>query len=154
MNIEDLLKETLAELLKFFSESDAQIDVTTDQNTYKINVSGLKNAAMLIGYHGENLHALQHIFKTIAHKKSDQHELSIILDIDNYKKEHENNIISLAERKVEILRKTKKIQILPPMPAYLRRIIHIHFVQDKFNDVQTESVGEFDHRQITLKLKK
>jgi len=156
MDIENSLKEIIQDLLKFFSEKSAKIEITAEtaeKDAYRINISGLNSAAMLIGYHGENLRALQYIFRIIAVKKLNQQKLNIILDIDNYKKEYEDNIISFAERKAEILRKTKKIQILPPMPSYLRKIIHMHFIQDKFSDIQTESIGEYDNRQITLKLK-
>lgn len=153
METEKILQETLDEILKYFAEPQIKTEIIVDGNTYKTNISGLSSAAMLIGYHGETLQALQHIYKALSFKKLGEREINIVLDVDNYKKEHEDNIISLAERKVELLRKNKGIQILPPMPAYLRRIIHLHFVQEKFNDIQTESVGENDHRQVTLKLK-
>ncbi|MBI5152549.1 KH domain-containing protein [Candidatus Peregrinibacteria bacterium] len=153
METEKLLQEILEELIKYFTEPSVKIEITSDNTTYKANIAGLKNAAMLIGYHGETLHSLQHIFKALAFKRLGEMGINIVLDVDNYKKEHEDNILNLAERKVELLRKTKKIQILPPMPAYLRRIVHMHFVQEKFQDIQTESVGENDHRQVTLKLK-
>lgn len=153
METEKTLNEILEELLKYFSEPSAKVEITADGNTYKINISGLSSAAMLIGYHGETLHSLQHIFKSLAFRRLGDMEINLVLDVDNYKKEHEDSIIGFAERKVEILRKTKQIQILPPMPAYLRRLVHLHFVQDGFKDIQTESVGENDHRQVTLKLK-
>lgn len=153
MDVENILKETLDEMLKFMSEPDVKIEITNDDNTYKVNVSGLKNSAILIGYHGENLYAFQHILKALAFKKIENKPMNIILDIDNYRKEHEDNIISFAERKVEILRKTRCVQILPPMPAYLRRLVHLHLAQEKFQDIATESIGDMEHRQVTLKLK-
>ena len=77
-------------------------------------------------------------------------DFTIVVDVDNYRKRQEDNVINLAERKVDMARKTTKMQVLPPMSPYFRRVVHLHLTKDQFDDVKTESIGDGDHRQVTI----
>ncbi|HBB02797.1 MAG: jag protein, spoIIIJ-associated protein [Candidatus Peregrinibacteria bacterium GW2011_GWF2_38_29] len=149
-DFEDILRELLNKALRTFT---GKIEITEENETYRVNIISPEDSAVLIGYHGETLQALQHIYKTLIFRKFPDKKISLTLDIDNYKKAHEDSLIQLAERKVSLARKNNQTQIMPPMPAYMRRLIHMHLLQEQFSDIATESVGEGESRQVTIKLK-
>ena len=163
MELERMILQTLEEFSKQVGMNITNIELSkSDEGTYRANIEA-ENANMLIGHHGENLISLQHVIKLILWKKieeqnngkknEDADSFGFILDIENYRKRQEENIIKLAEQKAEIVRKTRHSQSLPPMSPYFRRIIHVHFTQSQFKDLETVSVGEGDYRQITIRSK-
>lgn len=149
--METLIQETVEEILKRLSTPFRRVRVEVKENsTYRINIES-EEPSLLIGHHGENIHALQSLLRIIIWKKQ-QGEYNIIVDVDDYRKRQEENVIKMAERKVDVVRKTGSAQSLPPMSPYFRRIVHI-YLADKFKDISTESVGEGDHRHLTIKPK-
>lgn len=151
--IAETLEELLKDLLNRLGVDYNKIDVTEEEkDNFSINIQS-ENPSLLIGYHGENIHALQHILKVLAWRQSNNEQFNVLVDVDNYRKRQEENIIELTERKIETLRKTGKKQSLPPMSAYFRRKVHLHCMGAGYDDVETYSEGEGDRRHIVLKLK-
>jgi spoIIIJ-associated protein len=154
MNIEDVLKETIESILKYLEVKVSEIEVSeSEKDLFHINIKS-ENASLLIGHHGENIQALQHLVKVLAWEKmQNDNQFHVILDIDDYRKRQEESIISMASRKVDILRRTGRPQILPPMSPYFRRKIHLHLMGSGFDDVETISKGEGEERHIIIQLK-
>lgn len=152
MEIDKALKETLEQILvKLEAPFNEVLIEKEDQNgtdLYRLNIE-TEDPSMLIGFHGENIHSLQHLLKVIAWKKT-KADFNILLDVDNYRQRQEQNVINLTDRKIEMVRKTKKTQVLPPMSPYFRRVVHLHVTNSEHNDVKTESIGDGDHRQVTI----
>ncbi len=152
MNIESVLKKTLEDLLikleTPFENINIEKENQNNSDLYRINIE-TEDPSMLIGFHGETIHALQHLLKVLSWEKT-KAEYNILVDVDNYRQRQEDNVINLAKRKVEMARKTKKTQVLPPMSPYFRRVIHLYLNNDDFKDIATESIGETDHRQVTI----
>ncbi len=149
--METQLQEIVEELLNGLSTPfrKIKIDVRED-NTYRINIES-EEPSLLIGHHGENIFALQNILKNIAWKQIPG-EYKILLDVDDYRKRQEENVINMAERKADMARKTSSEQSLPAMSPYFRRVVHL-YLADKFQDLTTESAGEGDFRHIVVKPK-
>jgi len=156
MKTEELIKENLENLLIKMKLEFSNITVEKkDEQTYIVNVENSEDASLLIGHHGETMRSLQHILKVLCWSKSkNPEEFNIVLDIGNYRKKQEENVINLAERKVEFVRKTRRAQSLPPMSPYFRRIVHMHLMSPGFEDIETMSSGEGDSRHIIIKQKK
>jgi spoIIIJ-associated protein len=153
MDIEDTLKETLEELLKRIEVEYTKITIDEDEkDNFSINIHS-ENPSLLIGYHGENIQALQHLLKVLVWQKCPSEQFNILLDIDDYRKRQEENVISLAIRKIEKLRETGRKQSLPAMSPYFRRKIHTLCMSPGYNDIETFSEGDGDTRHIILKLK-
>ncbi len=125
-----------------------------ETNSFKINIE-TSHPNLMIGHHGENINAVQHIIKLILWAELDRENITekpeISLDIENYRRRQEQNIINLAERKVEMVRKLSSPQSLPVMTPYFRRLVHLYLAQEKFNDIKTESEGEGELRHIVIK---
>lgn len=153
MDIEELLKETLEELLNRLGTEYHKITVTEEEkDDFLINVES-EEPSLMIGYHGENIQALQHILKVLVWKKARNENFNILLDIDDYRKRQEENVITLAERKVEAARKTGRPQKLPPMSPYFRRKVHLYCMGAGFDDIETLSEGADERRYVIIKLK-
>ena len=154
MNIEDVLKETTEDLLKHLGIVVTELEVSEEEkDLFHVNIKS-ENASLLIGHHGENIQALQHLVKVLSWEKlQNDNQFHVIVDIDNYRKRQEDTVISLAERKVEFLRRTRRPQILPPMSPYFRRKIHLHLMGSGFDDIETTSEGDDDLRHVVIQLK-
>jgi spoIIIJ-associated protein len=154
MNIEDVLKETTEDLLKHLGIVVTELEVSEEEkDLFHVNIKS-ENASLLIGHHGENIQALQHLVKVLSWEKlKNDNQFHVIVDIDNYRKRQEDTVISLAERKVEFLRRTRRPQILPPMSPYFRRKIHLHLMGSGFDDIETTSEGDDDTRHVVIQLK-
>ncbi|MCX6735274.1 MAG: KH domain-containing protein [Candidatus Peregrinibacteria bacterium] len=153
MDIEDVLKETLEEILKKLGTNYTKILISEDEkDSYVVNIKS-DEPSLLIGYHGENIQALQHLLKVLVWKKCDTEKFNILVDVDDYRKRQEDNVIALSQRKVDAVRKTGRKQILPPMSPYFRRKIHLYCMGAGFDDIETASEGEGDRRHIVIKLK-
>lgn len=147
-----LIQETVEEILTKLNTPFRKVRLEKlDETTYRANIES-EEPSLLIGHHGENIHAIQNIVRLIIWSKEPESKMNVIIDVDNYRKRQEDNVISLAERKVEALHKTNEMQSLPPMSAYFRRIVHLHLA-GKYEDITTESVGEGDFRYLTIKSK-
>ncbi|MBN1494168.1 KH domain-containing protein [Candidatus Peregrinibacteria bacterium] len=146
--IQEILEQLLIKLEAPYEKVTVDKETALDSDIYKLNIEA-EDPSMLIGFHGETIHALQHLLKIIAWKKTNS-EFNIVLDVDNYKKRQEDNVLNLAKRKVDMARKTRKTQILPPMSGYFRRLVHLYLANPEFEDLKTESIGDGDHRQVTI----
>jgi spoIIIJ-associated protein len=153
MDLEELLKETLEELLNRLEVEYSNIIITEeDKGSFDINIKS-ENPSLLIGHHGDNIQALQHVLKTLIWRKAQNEQFNIMVDVDDYRKRQEENVLNLTERKIDYIRKTGKPQKLPPMSPYLRRKIHMLCMSAGYDDLETNSEGEGDRRYVTIKLK-
>lgn len=151
--METIIKNLLDELLVKMGAHFSSIGVTEeDENEYYINVDS-DEAKDLIGKHGTTLASIQTLLLTMVKRKSGETNLNIVLDVDGYRKKQIENVKSLAERKVNFLRNSKKPQSLAPMSPFFRRVVHTYLNGEQFEDIMTESVGRGDRRKVVLKLR-
>ena len=105
----------------------------------------------LIGERGVNLQTIQTIFRMMVAKKHGP-DFRVDLDINGYKKRRSEFLreIAFSIRK-KALRETKSIE-LEPMNSFDRRIIHVTL--EEFEDVTTESIGEYPERRVVVNISK
>jgi spoIIIJ-associated protein len=157
-NMEDLVQETLAGLLQNIGVTFRKFKVAVDNKhpsgsvVYRIDIDS-EESSTLIGYHGETIYALQHLLKSLIWRKTNEN-VFVVLDVDGYRKRQEESVLSLAMRKVEAARTSLETQVLPPMSPYFRRVIHMALATEEYNDIETESIGEGEHRTVTIKPKR
>jgi len=149
------LKEVLEDVLKRLGVAVDNISITKEANDVIYAEIFSPDSSLLIGWHGETIAALHHLVKNliwIKHPELFKESGHFIIDVDGYRRKQKENVISLTERRIQIVRKTKEPQILPPMSPYFRRIVHMYLTEN-FTDVTTESVGKDDHRAVKIFLK-
>ncbi|KPJ57560.1 hypothetical protein AMJ49_00345 [Parcubacteria bacterium DG_74_2] len=144
------LKEIKKIIEEFFEKAGFEILLEfppPKENTLPINLKA-KEPKILIGERGEILNDIQHLLKAILKKKI-QKEFYVDLDINDYKKRKIEYLKELAKSLADEVALTRKEKILPPMPAYERRIIHLELAERK--NITTESIGKEPERKVVIK---
>jgi spoIIIJ-associated protein len=107
--------------------------------------------SILIGRRSETLNALQYICSLIVGKELGEW-VPMMIDVQGYRARRERQLRQIARRMAEQAIHTGKRQVLEPMPANERRIIHMELHDHP--QVITESLGEEPNRKVTISLKK
>jgi spoIIIJ-associated protein len=145
-------RETVEELLMRMrvparvTASMAQPEDANDRSPLLVDVRG-EDLSVLIGPRAETLNALQYIAGLIIGKEVGR-AVPLVVDVEGYRARHNQQIRQLARRMAEQAVKTGKRQILEPMPASERRLVHIELRDHP--DVRTESIGEEPKRKVTI----
>ena len=120
-----------------------------DEDTVLVNIEG-NDLSILIGRRTETLNSLQYIASLIIGKQLDRWA-PLIIDVQGYRARRERQLRVLARRMAEQAIHTGRKQVLEPMPANERRIIHLELRDHP--QVATESLGEEPNRKITIFIK-
>jgi spoIIIJ-associated protein len=115
-----------------------------------IDIHG-EDLSVLIGRRAETLNALQYILALIVSKEAN-HWVQVIVDVEGYRSRRERQLRQLARRMAEQTVRTGKRQLLEPMSAAERRIVHLEL--RGHDAVTTESVGDDPNRKVSIILKK
>ena len=145
---EENVKNFLDTFLKQLG-NDTKYEIKKDDFGLEVTIEGA-DAAILIGYRGETLYALQTLIASIAGKNLDE-KIRVLLDIGNYKEKREKTLENLALKLASSVERTGKPVKLEPMQAYERKIIHSALQNS--NTVKTESIGEEPRRRVVISLK-
>lgn len=146
------IKETLEELLMLMDYPGAVIvterEATDGTPAVVCNISVEKDAHLLIGQHGDNLRAVQHLATLLARRKNNDIG-QFTVDVNAYRAEKEEHIIRMAKDAAAQTLREKKPVVLQPMGGYERRIVHVTLADDE--SVVTESIGEGDERKVVVR---
>jgi spoIIIJ-associated protein len=121
-----------------------------EQPIILVDVQG-DDLSILIGRRSETLNALQYISSLIVGKELG-HWTPMMIDVQGYRIRRERSLRQLARRMAEQAIHTGRRQVLEPMPASERRVIHLELREHP--QVATESTGEEPNRKVTIFLKK
>jgi len=116
------------------------------QRPVLVDVQG-DDLGVLIGRRAEILNALQYIVNLIVSKQV-EHWVQVIVDVQGYRARHEHQLRQMAQRMADQAMKVGRRQVLEPMPASDRRIIHLELRDHP--GVTTQSVGEEPGRKVTI----
>lgn len=147
--LEKLIKESLEKMT--FSDfslgvrEEAESDLEEKEIVFNI---GIEESDLLIGQHGANLRALQHILRAMARKKTED-ILRFSVDVNNYRREKVGSLQELARSMAKQAIDEKRSVVMRPMSAYERRIIHLALSEN--DQVKTESIGEGEDRKVVIK---
>lgn len=145
--VKGLLNEVL-EKIGVFGSISARLSEHRDREIIAFNVR-TDEANILIGQSGDHLMALQHLTRIMFKKKYDL-DVPFIIDVNNYKRDKEDKLKSLARSAALKVRRTKEQEILKPMASYDRWVIH-NFLANE-DDLNTESHGREPERKVVIKL--
>ena len=148
----DIAAQTVQELLEKMSvKAEVSASLGYDQEIRGktpicIDING-NDLSVLIGRQAETLNALQYITSLIVGKELNQ-SIPIIMDVEGYRKRREQQLRGIARRMADQAVKTGRKQLLEPMPANERRLIHIELRDNP--EVTTESIGDDPRRKVTI----
>ncbi len=145
-------RETVSELLERMNIK-AQVvtklgeaDERDDSLPILADIQG-DDLSILIGRRSETLNALQYIARLIVNKELGR-PVTLILDVEGFRMRRDRQLRTLAQRMADQTMKTGRRQMLEPMPASERRIVHMELRNHP--GVTTESMGEEPHRKVTI----
>lgn len=128
----------------------AQLDsVEAHQGTasrFSLRFNG--DASMLIGEHGANLIAIEHLLKKIIYRKHGQ-EIKFTLDINDYRLKRLEDLKQEVKSAAKEVRTRREQVMLKPMSAFERRIVHLLLAE--YPDIATESIGLEPERRVIIK---
>ena len=149
-----LTKQDLAKIKEIIQEFFKKMTIPVEfkieplkEQTLTISVE-MENPQILIGEGGQTLLEAQRLLKIILRKKIDK-AFYLDLDINGYKKKKVEYLKQLARSVSDDVALNKKEKVLPSMPAYERRIVHLELA-DREN-IATESVGQEPERKVVVR---
>ncbi len=153
-NLNDQNKDKIVETIKKvvdFMNLECQVQVREESgiesNAIMVSVFTPENARFIIGKNGQNLKAFEHLVRAMLLKNKEIQ--NIVIDVNDYKKSRASFVVDLAKQAVSRVRNTQKAEVLTPMSAYERRIVHMELAA--YPDVATESIGDEPQRRIVIK---
>ena len=144
-----IIKKTVEELLEkmgFYAE--VSISESQEDESVVCDIVTGTDSNFLIGQHGINLQAVQHLARLIV-RKSVPEKIRFILDVNSYRKQKNQSIIEQARVAADEAINQHRSVLMKPMSTYERRIIHLELSKNPL--VSTESVGEGEDRKVVVK---
>lgn len=144
----------LIEGLGFGGEISADMSVGDNERKYvTIDIEG-EDLALLIGFQGNTLRALEHILSLIINRRlrsenQEAERVRVRIDVNNYRAKREENIKSIALQAIGQVKESDQEFELSPMNPAERRIVHMVIREEE--GVSSESVGEEGERRIIIK---
>jgi spoIIIJ-associated protein len=120
-----------------------------DERIILVDIQG-DDLSILIGRRSETLNALQYIASLIISKELEKW-IPILIDVQGYRSRRDRQLRQLGRKMAEQAVQTGRTQVLEPMPANERRLIHLELRDHPL--VITESTGEEPYRKVTISLK-
>lgn len=115
---------------------------------------GVDDGKILIGTHGDTVHAIDHLVKKIVEQRESKkteapEEQLFLIDVNDYRSRQIRDLQTKALMMAERARSFQYDVELNPMSAYERLIVHTT-LQDA-PDVKTESHGEGRSRRVVIR---
>lgn len=126
----------------------AQVSVAEKEETKQVTIDAGGENPLLIGFHGENLNALQAVLAQIFYRQTGTYT-PIVVDVGGYRAERAEKIKQIAVGAADRARFLAKAVELPPMNPLERRLAHT-FVGE-LPGVKSESVGEGRDRRVVVR---
>lgn len=140
------VRDYLEGLFEKMGIEDVAIDITTEEDTVMIQVTG-EGAALLMKNRGEGVDALQLLLSLIVNRDCGEY-YKISFNVNDYKEKTRSRLEALALKTAAQVVKNRRKTTLPPMTSFQRRIIHSK-LQD-YKDVTTYSIGEDPNRRVVV----
>ncbi len=150
-NLLFLSRQTVAELLEKM-KVQARVEVhygepdEEGQRPVLVDIRG-DDLGVLIGRRAEILNALQYVVNLIVSKQV-EHWVQVLVDVEGYRARRERQLRQMARRMADQAIKTGRRQVLEPMTAGERRIVHLELRDHPH--VITQSIGEEPARKVTI----
>ncbi len=116
------------------------------QQAVLVDIRG-NDLGVLIGRRAEILNALQYIVNLMVSKQLERW-VQIVIDVEGYRTRRDRQLRQMARRMAEQAVRTGRRQVLEPMAASERRIIHLELRDHP--QVITQSIGEEPARKVTI----
>lgn len=144
-----VIKKTIEDMLEKMGFSvDVEISQSLEDDSVICNITTGADSNFLIGQHGTNLQAVQHLARLMVRKILPE-KVRFILDVNSYRQQKNHSVIQQALAAAEEALSKHRPVIMKPMPTYERRLVHLEL--SKNPRISTESIGEGEERKVVIK---
>ena len=148
---EEVIKKTAGELLQLLEIGEVKTSLEKDEDGVFRFIIEAKDSGILIGYHGENIYALQLILGLIVYKKLGSWQ-RVVVDIGDWRQKREEQLKRIALSAAQKVKFSKEQVIIPYLNAAERRVVHLALAEHP--NIETRSDGEGRERKLIVELKK
>ncbi len=143
----ELIEEAL-EKIGISAEVSEQKPSTPGQGNTVFHIEVSENSHLIIGAHGLNLDALQHLLRLFVRRRFGN-DLHFSIDVNGYWTEKSSALIREAYELAETVSRNRSAHILRPMTAFERKVIHTALAEHP--GIVTESLGSGEQRKVVIK---
>ena len=130
---------------------DAEVCERQAEDITMLEVEG-KSLGVLIGRHGETLDSIQYLVNLAANRavraSGEEERVRYVVDVAGYRRKREETLRAMATEAADKVIGDKKRQVLEPMSALERRIVHMALKD--VDGVVTHSEGREPYRRIVI----
>lgn len=119
--------------------SEVEVGVKLEEDIYHITLQ-TPSPALLIGYHGETLSALQLVLGQHLHAATGRW-LNLSLNVNDYRERRATALKTLADSAINQVIASGQPHPLPPLPASERRVIHLYLTDHPQVITSSQGVG-------------
>ncbi|HLW21686.1 MAG TPA: RNA-binding cell elongation regulator Jag/EloR [Sphaerochaetaceae bacterium] len=112
-----------------------------------LNISS-DHSSIIIGKKGKNLDAIQLIVNVYAGQLNPG--VKVVIDSENYRMRHEEQLVKLAYRSADQVRRSGRSRLLEPMNPFERRLIHTAL--NDMEGITTKSEGDGLFKQVRISM--
>ena len=141
-NLRDLVRDLLETM-----DIAAEVEVQDDDGVRRVGIRSPGLEGLLIGRRGQTLESLQHVIDRLAAREFGE-DLPIQVDVGDYRKRRETQLIEKAQVLAEKVRTTGREINLEPLHAPDRRVVHL--AVSKLPGVRSYTVGHGLHRNVVI----
>ncbi|HDQ13569.1 MAG TPA: protein jag [Sediminispirochaeta sp.] len=105
-----------------------------------------EHSAILIGKKGKNLDSIQLLANIYAGRIDEGRR--VVIDAEDYRSRHEDNIIRNARRTAGEVRRSKRSRLLDPMNPFERRLVHTAL--SEMHEIETKSEGDGLYKRVRI----
>ncbi len=139
-------KDFLSGLVKYFDDS-CKIDSVTEEETIHVSIDG-KQVGLLIGSRGSTLFAVEELMRAVVQAKAGGFTARMYLDVGGYRAKRKEALADFAKNLAAKVKETGRTQVLEPMIAADRKIVHDTIAQ--IEGITTTSEGYDPKRRVVV----
>lgn len=139
-------EEFLAGVVKYFDD-DVKISSSIEEDSVTVSVAG-NNVGLLIGTRGTTLFAVEELMRAVVQAKVGGYTARMYLDMGGYRETRKKALTDFALNLVEKVKESGRSQVLEPMIASDRKVIH-DIIAD-IDGVSTTSEGYDPKRRVVV----
>lgn len=145
--VEEAIKKIAQRLLQLLEIDKPKISLEKDEDgVFHLSVE-TEDSGVLIGFHGENLYALQLILALVVYKKLGRWQ-RIVVDVGEWRQKREEQLKRMALSAAQRVKFSGESVAMPYLNAAERRIVHLALAENP--EIETRSEGKGGERKLIV----
>lgn len=139
-------KDFLSGLVRYFDDG-CSIDSELEEDIINVSVEG-KQVGLLIGSRGSTLFAVEELMRAVVQAKVGGYTARMYLDVGGYRAKRKIALADFASNLAAKVKETGRTQVLEPMIAADRKIVHDTIAE--IDGISTTSEGYDPKRRVVV----